>query len=245
MATDTHKFEAHYLDSLVGRYPEERAIYIERSPIHHLDQLSAILLLQGTEDRVVPPTQAEMLADAARTKHLPVALIMFEGEGHGFRRAETIKAATEAQIYFFGQILGFEPADRGSPTPDNCPDRAPLIGGRGGDTLLVSERGRRQRITSAIRATRSVAIKQIAPLIGGRARRHALRLRRGRRQRITSAIRATRSVAIADHCVDRSISGCHGCSRGTQARTSAIASVFLAVAVLKQRLLVPPEQTLP
>ena len=123
MATDTHKFEAHYLDSLVGRYPEERAIYIERSPIHHLDQLSApILLLQGTEDRVVPSTQAEMLADAARTKHLPVALIMFEGEGHGFRRAETIKAATEAQIYFFGQILGFEPADRVPPIAiDNLP----------------------------------------------------------------------------------------------------------------------------
>jgi dipeptidyl aminopeptidase/acylaminoacyl peptidase len=116
MATDTHKFEARYLDSLVGRYPEERAVYTERSPIYHLDQLSApILLLQGTEDRVVPPTQAEMLAEAARKNHLPVALIMFEGEGHGFRSAETIKAATEAQIYFFGRILGFEPADRVPP----------------------------------------------------------------------------------------------------------------------------------
>ena len=113
LATDTHKFEARYLDSLVGRYPEDRAIYFERSPIHHLDQLSApILLLQGTEDRVVPPSQTEMLAEAARQKCLPVALIMFEGEGHGFRRAETIKAATEAQIYFLGRILGFEPADR-------------------------------------------------------------------------------------------------------------------------------------
>jgi dipeptidyl aminopeptidase/acylaminoacyl peptidase len=116
LATDTHKFEARYLDSLVGRYPEERAIYTKRSPIHHLDQLSApILLLQGTEDRVVPPTQAEVLAEAARQKHLPVALIMFEGEGHGFRRAETIKAAAEAQIYFFGRIFGFEPADRVPP----------------------------------------------------------------------------------------------------------------------------------
>ena len=66
---------------------------------------------------MVPPAQAEMLAEAARQKHLPVALIMFEGEGHGFRRAETIKAATEAQIYFFGRILGFEPADRVSPIP--------------------------------------------------------------------------------------------------------------------------------
>jgi len=123
LATDTHKFEARYLDSLVGRYPEERASYIERSPINHLDQLSApLLLLQGTEDRVVPPKQAEMLAAAARQKHLPVALIMFEGEGHGFRSAETIKAATEAQIYFLSRILGFEAADRVPPIAiDNLP----------------------------------------------------------------------------------------------------------------------------
>jgi dipeptidyl aminopeptidase/acylaminoacyl peptidase len=121
LAADTHKFEARYLDSLVGPYPEGRAIYLERSPIHHLDQLSApILLLQGTEDRVVPPKQTERLAEAAREKCLPVALIMFEGEGHGFRRAETIKAASEAQIYFLGRILGFEPADQVPPiTIDN------------------------------------------------------------------------------------------------------------------------------
>jgi dipeptidyl aminopeptidase/acylaminoacyl peptidase len=118
MATDTHKFEARYLDGLVGPYPEDRARYVERSPIHHLDQLSApILLLQGTDDRVVLPDQAEMMADAARQKGLPVAMIMFEGEGHGFRKAETIKAATEAQIYFLGRILGFEPADQVSPIP--------------------------------------------------------------------------------------------------------------------------------
>ena len=118
MATDTHKFEARYLDSLIGPYPEDRARYVERSPIHHLDQLSApILLLQGTDDRVVLPNQAEMMADAARQKGLPVAMIMFEGEGHGFRKAETIKAATEAQIYFLGRILGFEPADQVSPIP--------------------------------------------------------------------------------------------------------------------------------
>ena len=116
LAKDTHKFEARYLDTLVGPYPEDRSIYVERSPINHLDRLSApILLLQGTEDAVVPPQQAEMLANAARHKHLPVALIMFDGEGHGFRRAETIKAATEAQIYFLGRIFGFEPADRVSP----------------------------------------------------------------------------------------------------------------------------------
>jgi len=123
LAKDTHKFEARYLDSLIGPYPEDRSLYAERSPINHLDQLAApILLLQGTEDTVVPPQQAEMLADAARRKHLPVAVIMFEGEGHGFRRAETIKAATEAQIYFLGQIFGFAPADRVPPIPiDNLP----------------------------------------------------------------------------------------------------------------------------
>jgi dipeptidyl aminopeptidase/acylaminoacyl peptidase len=116
MATDTHKFEARYLDGLVGPYPEDRARYVERSPIHHLDQLAApILLLQGSDDKVVPPDQAEMMAAAARQKGLPVALIMFEGEGHGFRKAETIKAAIEAQIYFLGRILDFEPADQVPP----------------------------------------------------------------------------------------------------------------------------------
>jgi dipeptidyl aminopeptidase/acylaminoacyl peptidase len=118
LAKDTHKFESRYLDSLIGPYPQDRSVYVERSPINHLDRLSApILLLQGTEDTVVPPQQAQMLADAARRRHLPAALIMFEGEGHGFRRAETIKAATEAQIYFLGRIFGFEPADQVPPIP--------------------------------------------------------------------------------------------------------------------------------
>jgi dipeptidyl aminopeptidase/acylaminoacyl peptidase len=124
LAADTHKFEARYLDSLVGPYPAERDLYVERSPIHQLDQLSApILLLQGTDDRVVPPKQAEVLAEAARQKGLPVALIMFDGEGHGFRKSETIKAATEAQIYFLGRIFGFEPADRVPPIAIDNLDR--------------------------------------------------------------------------------------------------------------------------
>jgi dipeptidyl aminopeptidase/acylaminoacyl peptidase len=124
LASNTHKFEARYLDSLIGPYPKDRARYVERSPIHYLDRLSApVLLLQGSDDKVVPPKQAEMLAEAAGLKHLPVAMIMFEGEGHGFRRAETIKAAAEAQIYFLGRILGFEPADQVSPIPIENLDR--------------------------------------------------------------------------------------------------------------------------
>lgn len=112
LARDTHKFESRYLDGLVGPYPADRAVYVDRSPIHHVDQLSApILLLQGLEDKVVPPNQAEEMAAAARAKGLPVALLIFEGEGHGFRRAETIVASYEAQVSFLAQVFGFTPAD--------------------------------------------------------------------------------------------------------------------------------------
>ncbi|HSU35220.1 MAG TPA: prolyl oligopeptidase family serine peptidase [Propionibacteriaceae bacterium] len=123
LARDTHKFELRYLDGLVGPYPEAQKLYRDRSPIHHLDQLSApILLLQGADDKVVPPSQTETLADAARAKGLPVAMIMFAGEGHGFRSAATIKAATEAQIDFLSRIYGFTPADRVPPIEiDNFP----------------------------------------------------------------------------------------------------------------------------
>jgi dipeptidyl aminopeptidase/acylaminoacyl peptidase len=112
LAKDTHKFESRYLDRLVGPYPEAADVYRDRSPIHHLDQLSApILLLQGADDKVVPPNQAEAMAAAARAKGLPVALIVFDGEGHGFRRAENIRASIEAQLAFLGRVYGFTPAD--------------------------------------------------------------------------------------------------------------------------------------
>jgi dipeptidyl aminopeptidase/acylaminoacyl peptidase len=112
LARDTHKFESRYLDGLVGPYPEARKIYIDRSPIHHVDRLeSAMILLQGLDDKVVPPNQAAMMADAVRAKGIPVAHIEFAGEGHGFRKAETIKAAIEAELSFYGQIFGFTPAD--------------------------------------------------------------------------------------------------------------------------------------
>ena len=112
LATETHKFESRYLDSMIGPYPERRDLYLERSPIHHTDQLSCpIILLQGLEDRVVLPNQAERMVDALREKGLPVAYIPFEGEQHGFRKSENIKRALEAELYFYSRILGFDIAD--------------------------------------------------------------------------------------------------------------------------------------
>ncbi len=111
MTTDTHKFESRYLDGLVGPYPERRDLYLERSPIHHLDGLSSPMLLQqGTEDKVVPPQQAETMAAAVRAKGLPVALVMYEGEGHGFRRADSITRSYDSMLSFLGQVFGFTPA---------------------------------------------------------------------------------------------------------------------------------------
>ncbi|GAA3695366.1 S9 family peptidase [Microlunatus aurantiacus] len=116
LARDTHKFEARYLDGLIGPYPEAIETYRERSPILHVDRLSVpLLLLQGSEDAVVPPNQAETMAAAVRAKGLPVAMIIFEGEGHGFRRADSIRAALEAQLDFLGRVFGFTPADRLTP----------------------------------------------------------------------------------------------------------------------------------
>ena len=112
LAKETHKFESRYLDSLVGPYPERRDRYLERSPIHHTERLSCpIILLQGLEDRVVPPNQAEMMVAALRRNGLPVAYLPFPGEQHGFRKAENAKRALEAELYFYSRILGFAPAD--------------------------------------------------------------------------------------------------------------------------------------
>ncbi len=108
MAQDTHKFESRYLDTLVGPYPEAIQTYRERSAIHHVDKVGcAMILFQGMDDKVVPPNQAEMMADAVRKKGLPVTLLMFEDEGHGFRMADTIVRTLEAELSFFAQICGF------------------------------------------------------------------------------------------------------------------------------------------
>ena len=112
LARDTHKFESRYLDSLVGPYPAEKALYASRSPINSVDKIaSALILFQGLDDKVVPPNQSQMMFDAVKAKGLPVAYLPFPGEGHGFRAAAAIKRSLEAELYFYGQVLGFKPAD--------------------------------------------------------------------------------------------------------------------------------------
>ena len=112
LAADTHKFESRYLDRLIGPYPEARDLYLARSPINHLDGFDApMIVLQGDEDEIVPASQSEMIVEALEANGVPVAYLLFEGEQHGFRRAANIVAALEAELAFFGRILGFTPAD--------------------------------------------------------------------------------------------------------------------------------------
>ncbi|HEX5226658.1 MAG TPA: prolyl oligopeptidase family serine peptidase [Bryobacteraceae bacterium] len=102
LANDTHKFESHYLDSLIGRYPERADLYRDRSPLSHVNQLSApVIFLQGEEDRVVPPSQAESMVEALRAKGVPVGYLLFSGEQHGFRQAANIKRALDAELLFY------------------------------------------------------------------------------------------------------------------------------------------------
>jgi dipeptidyl aminopeptidase/acylaminoacyl peptidase len=113
---DTHKFESQYSHSLIGPYPAASAVYRARSPIHAIDRLACpLILFQGLEDKVVPPNQSQTMADAVRAKGLPVAYLAFEGEQHGFRKAETIVRCLEAELYFYGKVFGFDPADRVEP----------------------------------------------------------------------------------------------------------------------------------
>ena len=115
-AGGTHKFESRYLDGLVGPYPEAAAVYRERSPINHVLEIACpVILLQGLEDAIVPPAQAEIIVAALRANRLPYAYLAFPGEQHGFRRAESIIRSEEAVLAFYGRVFGFEPADRLEP----------------------------------------------------------------------------------------------------------------------------------
>jgi len=113
---DTHKFESRYEQSLVGPYPEAADLYRQRSPVHFADRLSCpVILLQGLEDKVVPPSQAEVMIAALRAKHLPFAYVAFPTEGHGFREAPNIRRSIEAELFFYSRIFGFTPADQIEP----------------------------------------------------------------------------------------------------------------------------------
>ena len=118
LATDTHKFESRYLDSLIGPYPADRDTYVQRSPIHYVDDITCpVILFQGLEDEIVPPSQAETMVHAVKSKGIPVAYVPFEGEQHGFRKAESIETALHSELYFYSQVFGFTPAEQIDPVP--------------------------------------------------------------------------------------------------------------------------------
>ncbi len=118
LTRETHKFESHYLDALIGPYPQAREQYLARSPIHHIERLARpVIFFQGDEDRVVPPNQAETMVAALKAKGVPVAYLLFRGEGHGFRQEANLRRSLEAELYFYGRVLGFEPADAIEPVP--------------------------------------------------------------------------------------------------------------------------------
>jgi dipeptidyl aminopeptidase/acylaminoacyl peptidase len=109
---DTHKFESRYLFGLIGPYPERKDLYYERSAINFTAQLSCpVIFFQGLEDKIVPPSQAELMVHALRAKKLPVAYLAFEGEQHGFRRAENIKRSLDGELYFYSKVFAFALAE--------------------------------------------------------------------------------------------------------------------------------------
>ena len=112
LVADTHKFEARYVDSLVAPLPQGREVYRQRSPVHHMGQCRAALLtLQGSDDRAVPPQQSRDVVASARAAGCPVAYIEFEGEGHGFRQSANIVRGLQAELAFLGQVFGYSPAE--------------------------------------------------------------------------------------------------------------------------------------
>jgi dipeptidyl aminopeptidase/acylaminoacyl peptidase len=112
LVRDTHKFEARYLDRLVGPYPAERTRYRARSPIHHVERLACpMVFFQGLQDKVTPPAQTERMVQALRAKGIAVAYVAFDNEAHGFRRAENVERALAAEFTFYARVFGFAPAE--------------------------------------------------------------------------------------------------------------------------------------
>jgi dipeptidyl aminopeptidase/acylaminoacyl peptidase len=107
LAADTHKFEARYTDGLVGPLPQARERYRERSPVNHVATIDVpVLLFQGLDDHVVPPNQATAMRDALLARNVPVVYEAFAGEGHGFRKAETIVRVLERELEFYRDVFG-------------------------------------------------------------------------------------------------------------------------------------------
>lgn len=123
LATDTHKFESRYLDTLIGPYPARRDLYVARSPIHAAERIHCpVIFVQGLEDKVVPPDQAKRMVAALRRNGVPVAYVPFEGEQHGFRQAANIKRALDAELYFYARVFGFALAEPVEPVEiENLP----------------------------------------------------------------------------------------------------------------------------
>lgn len=118
LARETHKFESRYMDKMVGPWPDAKDVYEARSPIAHMDQArSPIIFFQGLDDKIVLPNQAEMMVDELRRRGVPVAYLAFEGEGHGFRRADTIIRTLEAELYFYAEIMAIPLAEPVTPVP--------------------------------------------------------------------------------------------------------------------------------
>ncbi|MET0734183.1 MAG: prolyl oligopeptidase family serine peptidase, partial [Microbacterium sp.] len=110
LAADTHDFEARYLDGLIGPLPDAEDVYVERSPLTRPELFRVpLLLLQGADDAVVPPAQSEAVRDALAAHGVPHAYVLYEGEGHGFRSAETVVHALETELGFLGAVFGFTP----------------------------------------------------------------------------------------------------------------------------------------
>jgi len=107
---DTHDFESRYIDGLVGPLPEAEQLYADRAPLNHVDGLSCpVLLLQGLDDPIVPPSQAELFRDALVRKGIPHAYRPYEGESHGFTKRESLIDMYESCLSFYGQVFGFDP----------------------------------------------------------------------------------------------------------------------------------------
>ncbi|WP_318387039.1 prolyl oligopeptidase family serine peptidase [Microbacterium maritypicum] len=110
LAAETHDFEASYIDGLVGPLPEYEHLYVERSPLTHTDRITVpVLLLQGGEDRVVPPSQSEAIRDALAERGIEHEYVLYPTEGHGFRSAETIVDSLDRELAFLGRVFGFHP----------------------------------------------------------------------------------------------------------------------------------------